>query len=64
MFKLKFKNEFANPSIATLIKNKSLQFISKRTIVSSIYSKYVIIGGGFTGITLAKKLLSVPIFYL
>lgn len=62
MFKLKFKNEIANKFIVNSLQNRSLNNITKKTIVSSIYSKYVIIGGGYTGITLAKKLLSVIIF--
>jgi len=59
MFNLKFKNEFTNSFLTTLLKKTPIYHISKKTIVSSIYSKYLIIGGGFTGITLAKILLSV-----
>lgn len=64
MFKLNFKNGLANCYTASLFNYKSLNYISKKTVVSSIYSKYVIIGGGFTGISLAKKLLSVLIFVI
>jgi hypothetical protein len=37
-------------NLNTLLKINGLSY------VSSLYSKYVIIGSGFTGITLAKKL--------
>lgn len=63
MIKLNLKNEFKNLLPANKLKLNGFYSYMKKFIVSSLYSKYVIIGGGFTGITLANKLRSVLILF-
>lgn len=58
------KNSILEKSLSNKNKMNHINLLksNKFNYVSSLYSKYVIIGSGFTGISLANKLQSVKIY--